>query len=247
MHLADEFSAGLLQLVPKLRVHALTLTRNRTAAEDLVQDTIVNALAARHSFAAGTNLNAWTHTILRNRFISTMRKRRELVDLETAPQEAFVTSGSQEDRLALKQLGQAIVKLPPEQREALIMAVVLGMSYDAIAATMNCAEGTAKSKVFRARQQLKAMVLGADEPTCSPRKSATSAEAAMPRSRATVSQSGSDKGHELRQHNVAGVQHPKVSATPASSEANLAHSAELLTLATMLYADPSPTQDWRPR
>jgi RNA polymerase sigma-70 factor (ECF subfamily) len=123
--LEDEFSAGLLQLVPKLRIHALTLTRNRTAAEDLVQDTIVNALAARDNFVAGTNLNAWTHTILRNRFISTMRKRRELVDLETAPQEAFVTSGSQEDRLALKQLGHAIAKLPPEQREALVMAVVL--------------------------------------------------------------------------------------------------------------------------
>jgi len=163
--LEDEFSAGLLRLVPKLRVHALTLTRNRTAAEDLVQDTIVSALAARGSFVVGTNLNAWVHTILRNRFISTVRRRRETVDLETAPQEAFVSSGSQEDRLVLKQLANAMAKLVPDQREALVMAVVLGMSYDAIAATMKCAEGTAKSKVFRARQQLRAMLLGEERET----------------------------------------------------------------------------------
>jgi RNA polymerase sigma-70 factor, ECF subfamily len=158
--LEDEFTAGLLQLIPKLRVHALTLTRDRTAAEDLVQDTVVNALAARESFKPGTNFAAWTHAILRNRFISLIRRRREMVDLEAAPEAAFAATGAQEDRLVLKELSRALARLAPEQREVLIMAVVLGMSYEDIAAALDCAEGTAKSKVFRARRTLRAMLLG---------------------------------------------------------------------------------------
>ncbi len=161
--MADDFSDSLLQLIPRLRMHALTLTRSHSAADDLVQDTIVSALAARANFVAGTNLTAWAHTILRNRFISTVRRKREMVDLETAPEAAFMTAAPQEDRLVLKELAGALARLVPEQREALIMAVVLGMSYEAIAATINCAEGTAKSKVFRARRNLAAMLLGQEQ------------------------------------------------------------------------------------
>jgi len=161
--LADDFSDSLLKLIPKLRVHALILTRNQVAADDLVQDTIVSALAARARFAAGTNITAWAHTILRNRFISTVRRRREMVDLDTAPEAAFMIAAAQEDRLLLKELARALARLVPEQREALIMAVVLGMSYEAIAAAIKCAEGTAKSKVFRARRNLEAMLLGHDQ------------------------------------------------------------------------------------
>ncbi len=156
----DEFTGGLLKLIPKLRVHALALTHNRTAAEDLVQDTIVSALSARESFNPGTNLSAWAHTILRNRFISTVRRRREMVEFEAAPEAAFAATGAQEDSLVLKELARALARLAPEQREPLIMAVVLGISYEDIAAAMNCSEGTAKSRVFRARRQLKAMLLG---------------------------------------------------------------------------------------
>jgi RNA polymerase sigma-70 factor (ECF subfamily) len=163
--LKDEFTGGLLKLIPKLRVHALALTHNRTAAEDLVQDTIVSALSARESFNPGTNLSAWAHTILRNRFISTVRRRREMVELEDAPEAAFAATGAQEDRLVLKELARALAQLAPEQREALIMAVVLGLSYEEIAAAMRCSEGTAKSRVFRARRQLKAMLLGEAERT----------------------------------------------------------------------------------
>lgn len=162
MHLPDDFGDTLLRLIPQLRVHAMTLTRSRPAAEDLVQDTIVNALAARSSFAAGTNLAAWTHTILRNRFISIARRSRHTVELEAAPEVRLMASGSQEDRLVLKELARALAQLIPEQREALIMAVVLGMRYEAIGVATNCAEGTAKSRVFRARRALKAMLLGKD-------------------------------------------------------------------------------------
>ena len=73
-------------LLPKLRVQALALTRNRAAAEDLVQDAVANALAAQESFTPGTNFAAWMHRILRNRFISTLRKQRDTTDIEDLPQ-----------------------------------------------------------------------------------------------------------------------------------------------------------------
>ena len=158
--MTDTFSDSLLKLVPKLRVHAWTLTRSRVTAEDLVQDTLVAALAARATFEPSTNLAGWTHAILPNRFISTLRKRRQTVDLEAASETAFLVAGAQEDSLVLKELARAMARLAPDQREALTMAVVLGMSYEEIAAVINCAEGTAKSKVFRARQRLRAMLLG---------------------------------------------------------------------------------------
>ena len=79
-----EFHGLLVALLPKLRVQALALTRNRAAAEDLVQDAVANALAAQDSFTPGTNFAAWMHRILRNRFISTLRKQRETTDIDDA-------------------------------------------------------------------------------------------------------------------------------------------------------------------
>jgi RNA polymerase sigma-70 factor, ECF subfamily len=166
MHLSGDFHDGLLRLVPKLRAHAFTLTRNQTSAEDLIQDTIVSALAARGTFTPGTNLAAWAHKILRNRFISTFRKKRDMVDLDEAPEEAFAMAGAQEDSLVLKELGRALARLAPERREALTMCVMLGMSYEAISEAMNCTEGTAKSRVFRARRSLRVMLLGEENQTC---------------------------------------------------------------------------------
>jgi RNA polymerase sigma-70 factor (ECF subfamily) len=166
MHLTDDFHDGLLRLVPKLRAHAFTLTRNQTSAEDLVQETIVSALAARGSFTPGTNLAAWAHKILRNRFISTFRKRRDMVDMDEAPEAAFAVTGAQEDSLVLKELSRALIRLTPEQREALTMCVMLGMSYEDISEAMSCTEGTAKSRVFRARRSLKIMLLGEEGQTC---------------------------------------------------------------------------------
>ena len=96
----------LLALLPRLRVQALGLTRNRAAADDLVQDTIANALKALNSFTPGTNLAAWAHRILRNRFISDLRRRRDTIDIEEAPSAALAASGSHEDRLVLQELLQ---------------------------------------------------------------------------------------------------------------------------------------------
>lgn len=158
----NEFHSQLVTLLPRLRVQALALTRNRAAAEDLVQDAVANALAAQDSFTPGTNFAAWMHRILRNRFISTLRKQRETTDIEDLPAGAFAVGATHEDRLVLKELGRAVTRLPADQREALFMVVLQGMSYEDVAAATGCAVGTAKSRVFRARRQLQAWLMGED-------------------------------------------------------------------------------------
>ena len=157
---ANGFHAQVITILPKLRVQALALTRNRASAEDLVQDAVCNALSAQASFIPGTNFAAWMHRILRNRFISNLRKRRDTTDIDDVPSSAFATEAPHEDRLALKDLGVAMTRLPADQREALIMVVVQGMSYEALAEATGCAVGTAKSRVFRARRQLESWLMG---------------------------------------------------------------------------------------
>lgn len=154
------FHDQVIAILPKLRVQALALTRNRSSAEDLVQDAVCNALSAHASFIPGTNFAAWMHRILRNRFISNLRKRRDTTDIDDVPQSAFASEAPHEDRLALKELSQAMGRLPADQREALLMVVVHGMSYEALAEATGCAVGTAKSRVFRARRQLESWLLG---------------------------------------------------------------------------------------
>ncbi|MBN9510075.1 MAG: sigma-70 family RNA polymerase sigma factor [Alphaproteobacteria bacterium] len=154
------FHDQVIAILPKLRVQALALTRNRASAEDLVQDAVCNALAAQESFIPGTNFAAWMHRILRNRFISNLRKRRDTTDIEDVPAAALATDAPHEDRLALKELSRAMARLPADQREALVMVVLNGLSYEALAEATGCAVGTAKSRVFRARRQLEAWLLG---------------------------------------------------------------------------------------
>jgi RNA polymerase sigma-70 factor (ECF subfamily) len=155
-----EFHDQVIAILPKLRVQALALTRNRASAEDLVQDAVCNALSAQESFIPGTNFAAWMHRILRNRFISNLRKRRDTTDIEDVPSAALATGAPHEDRLALKELARAMARLPADQREALVMVVLNGLSYEALAEATGCAVGTAKSRVFRARRQLEAWLLG---------------------------------------------------------------------------------------
>lgn len=156
----NTFDDQVIAILPKLRIQALTLTRNKVAADDLVQDAVYNALSARASFIPGTNFPAWMHRILRNRFISNLRKHRTTADIDDVPEAALATAAAHEDRLALKELGRAMTRLPRNQQEALLMVVVHGMSYTALAVATGCAEGTAKSRVFRARRQLEAWMLG---------------------------------------------------------------------------------------
>lgn len=149
------FIDGIMAALPSLRKFALSLTRHIERAEDLVQDTVLKALAKRDAFETGTNLQAWLFTILRNSFYSEHRKAgREVEDAEGAYAVNMIAIPDQEDKLALQDLSSALKKLPPDQRDALILVGADGMSYDDAAAALGVKVGTIKSRVNRARSRL---------------------------------------------------------------------------------------------
>ena len=155
-----EFHDLIVLNLPSLRQQAMALTRNRTEADDLLQATIVSALAARESFTIGTNFRAWMHRILRNRFVSNIRRRRETVDLDDAPAALLVRSGGQLERLDILELRRCLLRLPANQRLILLMISLQGLSYEEASVQTGVSVGTLKCRVFRARAQLSAWMLG---------------------------------------------------------------------------------------
>ena len=156
--MAQEFNDQLISFMPKMRVWALALTRNRSAADDLTQDVAAKVLTAQNCFIPGTNFAAWVHRIMINHFISSVRSKREFTDSDNLPE--VPVAASHEDRTALRELGWAMDRLPEDQREALSLIVLQEHSYEDVAAKTGCAIGTLKSRVHRARLQLRAFLMG---------------------------------------------------------------------------------------
>ena len=145
----------MLAAVPSLRAFAMSLCGKFDRADDLVQGTLVRAIANIHSFKPGTNMTAWLFTILHNLFRSEFRKRRrEVEDADGGYRDSLVSAPEQHSRLEFKELIAALAKLPLEQREALLLVGASGFSYDDAAAICATAVGTIKSRVNRARKLL---------------------------------------------------------------------------------------------
>ncbi|WP_374600294.1 sigma-70 family RNA polymerase sigma factor [Brevundimonas sp.] len=149
------FKRELVTLIPHLRAFARTLTGDPTAADDLAQDAMMKAWDARASYQLGTNMKAWTFMILRNQFYSEKRRswRQSQLDQEAA-ERTLVAVDDPESPLALDELRQALNTLPEEQREALILVGAGGFAYEEAAEICQCAVGTVKSRVSRARKAL---------------------------------------------------------------------------------------------
>lgn len=153
------FKTELVATIPALRAFARSLCRNPTQADDLVQETLLKAWAARKSFIAGTNFKAWTFRILRNAFYSTWRKDRRLTPMDDSVYENTAqASDNAETALELAEVSAAIQKLPMEQREALILISAGGFIYEEVAEIAGVAVGTIKSRVSRARATLHTML-----------------------------------------------------------------------------------------
>ena len=145
----------ILAAVPSLRAFAISLSGNVDRADDLVQETMLRALANIHSFQPGTNMPAWLFTILRNLFRSEYRKRRrEVEDADGSFAETLKSHPDQMGRVEFQEFRTALAQLPAEQREALILVGASGFSYEEAADICECAVGTIKSRVNRARSRL---------------------------------------------------------------------------------------------
>jgi RNA polymerase sigma-70 factor, ECF subfamily len=145
----------LLAHAPGLRRFALSLCGTIDRAEDLVQDTFLQALTHLDSFQPGTNLAAWLVTILRNRFRDQYRKRqREVEDADGYYVETLNSQPDQSARIEFAEFRAALAKLPADQRQALILVGASDLSYNDAATRCGCAAGTIKSRVHRARTRL---------------------------------------------------------------------------------------------
>jgi RNA polymerase sigma-70 factor (ECF subfamily) len=150
---------ALLDAIPRLRALAIGLSGQSAQAEDLVQEALTRAWANLSSFEPGTNMEAWLYTILRNEFYTYLRKRRhEVPDPEGAFAASLVTAPAQEARVDFQDLRDALVKLPPLLREAILLVGASGLSYEDASAVSRCAVGTMKSRVHRARLRLVEML-----------------------------------------------------------------------------------------
>src|SRR3982074_2446526 len=159
MPLTDSLRDDILASVPSLRAFAISLSGNGDRADDLVQETLLRALANIDSFQPGSNLPAWLFTILRNLFRSDYRKRRrEVEDVDGSYAKTLKTQPAQNAHLEFEEFRAALDKLPQDQREALILVGASGFSYEDAAAICGCAVGTIKSRVNRARSKLSALL-----------------------------------------------------------------------------------------
>jgi|SRR5258708_5283231 RNA polymerase sigma-70 factor (ECF subfamily) len=175
---ADDFHEQLKALLPRLRVYALSLTRDRDNADDLVHDTVIKALAGRKSFIPGTNFPAWVFRIQRNEFISGLRRTRPSVQIDSAVADMLSHPPHQESGLIMREFMSAFSKLSMPQREALLLAVLEGQSYEVIAEHASVSVGTIKSRISRGRDTLKRLLLEGDA-----RETTSSEKTSLPRER----------------------------------------------------------------
>ena len=146
----SEFKTLLAGVIPHLRAYGRSLSGNPDLADDLTQDTMVKAWASRERFERGTSIKAWTFVILRNTFLSQMRRNKFVGEYdETAVERTMSTPASQEDSGEMADLQRGLMELPQDQREALILVGAGGLSYEEAASICDCAVSARRSSVRR--------------------------------------------------------------------------------------------------
>jgi RNA polymerase sigma-70 factor, ECF subfamily len=166
------FSQRLVAIIPALRAFARGLCGRADLADDLAQEALTKAWAARVSYLPNTNFKAWMFTILRNHYYSWCRKQRRVAPWDPdAAERLLVCEPSQPGHMELAELAAGMQMLPAQQREALVLVGAGGFTYEEAADIVGCAVGTVKSRVARGRTALRDFLetrqtsLGAARPT----------------------------------------------------------------------------------
>jgi RNA polymerase sigma-70 factor (ECF subfamily) len=158
----SEVYEEIAQHIQHLRRYARALARNPVAADDLVQESLLRALAKSHLYKPGTNLRAWLFTILHNQHVSDMRRNGRTglsVDLDDAAA-ALSTRPNQETSLLMNAVNRALQMLPDEQRILIELVAIDGKSYEDVASSYGLALGTVKSRISRGRSQMRKTMEG---------------------------------------------------------------------------------------
>lgn len=148
--------------IPGLRRYARALTGDGSRADDLVQDTLERALVKLHLWRPGSNLRAWLFTLMHNIFINQLRSQPAGASAGSGDEVAEVAvRATQSDWLEVSDLQAALLRLPEEQREVLLLVGLEQMSYEETADVLGIPIGTVMSRLSRARERLRGLLAGA--------------------------------------------------------------------------------------
>jgi RNA polymerase sigma-70 factor (ECF subfamily) len=148
-------SRAILIELPRLRRYARAMVKDRATADDLVQDTLVQAWSRMSQWREGSDLRAWLFSIMHNLRIDQLRKPSlNLSELEDEYSDTTMRE-TQSDRLEVKDLENALQRLPEDQREILLLVALEGMSYQEVAQTLGIPIGTVMSRLSRGRERLR--------------------------------------------------------------------------------------------
>ena len=156
----SDFNRLLEEQIPRLRRYARALTRNIERADDLVQDTLVRALAKQHLWQAGTNLRAWLFTLMHNQNVNDARhsiREGQNVDVEEMSNVLAATTDPTASR-QLYELDRALSQLAQEQRQVILLVGLEEFSYEETAAILNVPVGTVRSRLSRGRDHLRRLM-----------------------------------------------------------------------------------------
>ena len=164
------FGQAALEHIDALYGYAMTLTRDTTEAEDLVQDTYLRATSAANRPDANSNLKGWLFVIMRNAWLNQVRHKNSgplFVDLETNEQSIgeWPETGNNPHvvylrKLDREQVRKAIDSLPDAYREIVVLRDIEGFTYHEIATVLDCPAGTVMSRLGRARGKLRELLAG---------------------------------------------------------------------------------------
>jgi RNA polymerase sigma-70 factor, ECF subfamily len=171
------FNSLIDEQIPRLRRYARALTRDPRRADDLVQDTLLRALAKRHLWQPDTNLRAWLFTLMHNQYVNDVRRSAregQTVEIDTMSNGLTATTDPTASR-QLHELRRALAQVPVEQREAILLVGLEGLSYEETAGILAVPVGTVRSRLSRGRGNLRRLM---DMPDRAPSNLAPLARAA---------------------------------------------------------------------
>lgn len=146
--------------IPRLRRYATALLRDRGRADDLVQDTLERALRKFSLFRRGSDLRAWLFAVMHNVYVNQIRAaavRARAAGDEVGDVPAYAAV---EDTAAVRDLSNALERLPPEQRDVILLVGLEQFSYEETAKVLGVPVGTVMSRLSRGRERLRALMSG---------------------------------------------------------------------------------------
>ena len=159
------FEQASMEHIDSLYGYAMTLTRNATEAEDLVQETYVRAASAANQPGADSNLKGWLFVVMRNAWLNQLRHKNSgprFVELELGEPAAVEVQDNPHvvylRKLERQQVREAIERLPHAYREIVVLRDIEGFTYQEIATVLDCPAGTVMSRLGRARGRLRKML-----------------------------------------------------------------------------------------